>query len=237
VWASTLQLTVPVGGSTTPAFLYKDTKAGSPAITAAASGLTSGTQSVTVSAAALASIAMAPVSATVSAGATQAFTATGADAYGNPVSIMAVAWSLSPASLGTLSASTGTSTVFTAAAIAGTGSVTATVGSVKGSAAVTVAAQAAVPGSPAQLTAATATSRGISLTWKPPASQGSSPVTGYRLYRGNAAGTETLLASVGNVLSYTDTSARSGAIFYYTLVAVNASGQSAVSNEAHARAH
>jgi hypothetical protein len=236
VWASTLQLTVPAGGSTTPAFLYKDTKAGSPTITAVASGLTSGTQSVTVSPAALASIAIAPVSATVSVGATQAFSATGADAYGNPVSITGATWSFSPASLGTLSASTGTSTVFTAAAAAGTGSVTATVGTVKGSAAVTVAAKATVPGSPAQLTAATAASRGISLTWKAPASQGSSPVTGYRVYRGNSAGAETLLTSVGNVLSYTDSSARSGAIFYYRLVAVNASGQSAMSTEASARA-
>jgi hypothetical protein len=236
VWASTLQLTVPAGSSTTPAFLYEDTKAGSPTITAAALGLTSGTQSVTVTAAALASIAMAPVSATVSAGATQAFTATGADAYGNPVSITGATWSLSPASLGTLSASTGTSTVFTAAATAATGSVTATVGSVTGSAAVTVAAQATVPGSPAQLTAATAASRGITLTWKAPVSPGSSPVTGYRVYRGSSPGAETLLTSVGNVLTYTDTSARTGAISYYKLVAVNAAGQSPPSTEASARA-
>jgi fibronectin type 3 domain-containing protein len=102
---------------------------------------------------------------------------------------------------------------------------------------VTVAAKATVPGIPVQLTAATATSRGISLTWKVPASQGSSPITAYRVYRGNSAGTETPLTSVGNVLSYTDSSARSGARFYYTLVAVNASGQSAMSNEANARAH
>jgi hypothetical protein len=236
VWASTLQLIVPAGGSTPPAFLYKDTTAGSPTISAAASGLTSGLQSVTVSPAALARIAMAPASATVSVGATQAFAATGADAYGNPVSITGAAWSSSPASLGTLSGSTGTSAVFTAAATAGTGSVTATVGAVTGSAAVTVAAKATVPGSPVGLTAATATSRGISLTWKAPASQGSSPVTGYRVYRGGSSGAETLLTPVGNVLSYSDTSARRGTVFYYKLVAVNASGQSALSAEASARA-
>ncbi len=105
-----------------------------------------------------------------------------------------------------------------------------------GSAAVTVAAQPTVPGSPAQLTAATAASRGIALTWRAPASSGGSPVTGYRVYRGTSSGAETLLTSLGTVLSYADTSARSGATYYYELVAVNAAGQSPVSNEASARA-
>jgi hypothetical protein len=44
-----------------------------------------------------------------------------------------------------------------------------------------------------------------------------------------------LLATVGNVLAYTDTSAPRGAISYYTVVAVNAAGQSPASGEASAR--
>ena len=69
-----------------------------------------------------------------------------------------------------------------------------------------------------------------------PAAPGSGPVTGYRVYRGTRAGAETLLTSIGNVLGYTDTSARSGTTYYYRLAAVNAAGQSALSNEASARA-
>jgi hypothetical protein len=189
-----------------------------------------------VNAGALASIALTPASATLSTGATQAFTATGADAYGNPVPIAGAAWTVAPASLGTLSASSGTSTVFTAAATAGSGSVSATVGGTQAGAVVTVAVKPVVPGAPTQPTAAPAASRGISLTWRAPASQGSSPVTDYRVYRGSRSGAETLLTTVGNVLAFTDTSARSGSTFFYRLVAVSAAGQSAMSAEVSARA-
>jgi hypothetical protein len=236
-WGSTLQLTVPAGAGTSPQFSFRDTKAGSPVLTASASGLGSGTQTETVNAGALASIAVAPASATVSAGATQVFTATGSDAYGNAVAIAGAAWTAGPAGLGALSTSIGASTTFTAAALAGSGNVTASVGAVSGSAAVTVAPKAAVPpGSPTQLVAVTAAARGVSLTWRAPASQGSGPITSYRVYRGTRSGGETLLATVGNVLSYADTSAPRGALSYYTVVAVNAAGQSPASNEAGARA-
>ena len=236
VWASTLQLTVPAGGTTSPPFSYKDTKAGNPILTAAATGLLSGTQTEVVSPGALASIAVAPTTATVTAGATQAFAATGADAYGNAVAIAGTVWSTSPASLGALSPSTGASTTFTAAATPGSGTVTATVGTVRGTSSVTVAAKPAVPGSPSQLVAATAATRGISLTWKAPATQGSSPITSYRIYRGSSSGAETFLTTVGNVASYSDTTARSGAISYYRVTAVSAAGESAMSAEASARA-
>jgi titin len=56
------------------------------------------------------------------------------------------------------------------------------------------------------------------------------------VYRGTRAGAETLLTSIGTALSYTDTSARSGTTYYYRLAAVNATGESALSNEAAARA-
>ena len=154
---------------------------------------------------------------------------------GNPVPVADAAWVSQPASLGALSATAGASTVLTAAATPATGSVTATVGAAVGSAAVTVAAPASAPGSPVQLTAATAASRGVSLAGRR-RPQGQQRGDGYRVYRGSSSGAETLLASVGNVLAYTDTSARRGATYYYEVVAVNAAGRSAVSNEASARA-
>ena len=187
VWASTLQVTVPAGATTSPAFFYRDTRAGSPLLTAAATGLVSGSQSEVVNPGALASIAVAPNAATVTVGATQTFSATGADAYGNAVPIAGAAWSVSPASLGALAPGSGASAAFTAAA-PGSGSVTATVGTVTGSAAVTVAAGPAIPGSPTQLVAATAATRGVTLTWRAPAYQGNSPITSYRIYRGSQVG-------------------------------------------------
>ena len=235
-WAPTLRLVVPAGSSAAPPFLYSDTIAGSPVITAAATGLTSGTQTVTVTPATLASIAVTPSAATVAPGGTQVFAAAGADAYGNPVALSGTTWSLSPASLGALSGSAGPSSLFLAGAAAGSGSVSATAGGVTASAAVTVSAAPSVPGSPSQLVAAPARTRGVTLGWSAPAAPGSSAVTGYRVYRGTRAGAETLLTSIGTGLSYTDTSARSGTTYYYRLAAVNATGESALSNEAAARA-
>jgi hypothetical protein len=235
VWTSTLALTIPAGAATSSTFYYEDTRAGSPVLTATASGVGSGTQTEAVNPAALAGLSLTPTSVTVGTGGTQAFTATGADAYGNAVSTAGTAWAVSPSSLGTMSPVAGSSAVFTATPSPGSGIVTATVGTITGSAAVTVAAKATVPGSPIQLIAATS-SRGVSLAWKSPASQGSSPITSYRVYRGSSSGTETLLATVGTALTYTDTSARRGATSYYTVAAINAAGQSPMSAEASARA-
>src|SRR3954471_15980618 len=71
----------------------------------------------------------------------------------------------------------------------------------------------------------------VSLTWKPPASDGGRAITGYRLYRGISSGAETLLASVGNVTSYADTTAANGTRYFYRAVAVNSVGAGAQSNE------
>ena len=235
-WTPTLQVTVPAGASTSPAFSYRDTKAGSAIITATATGIGSGTQTEVVSPAALAAVTVAPAAATVVAGATQAFTATGADAYGNAVPASGATWTVSPAGLGTLAPGSGHLHALHGGPSAGSGSASATVGTVSGSAALTVSAKATVPGSPVQFTAATAASRGIALAWKAPVSQGSSPITGYRLYRGSHSGAETLLATLGNVLAYTDSSAPRGAVSYYRVAAVNAAGQSPMSAEGSARA-
>ena len=235
-WTSMLSLTIPAGSSTSPSFYYEDTRAGSPVLTASASGPGSGTQTETVNPAPLASVTVSPSSASVTAGGAQAFAATGADAYGNAVSVAGASWSVSPAGLGTVSPTSGSSTSFTAGPTTGSGSVIATVGSIPGSASVTVIAPATVPGAPTGLAATTAASKGVSLSWAPPASDGGSPITGYRIYRGKTSGAETLLVSVGNVMSYTDTPAKRGVTYFYTVTAVNAVGEGPASNEASARA-
>ena len=74
----------------------------------------------------------------------------------------------------------------------------------------------------------------VTLTWAAPSSDGGSAITGYRIYRGTSGGSETLLASVGNTSSYTDTGLTAGQAYYYEVAAVNAAGEGAMSSEASA---
>jgi hypothetical protein len=127
-WAATLS--VPAGSS----FFYSDTKAGSATITASGPGVTSAAQTETVVAAALAKLTVTPSSSALVTGASQAFAAAGADAYGNAVAVTPT-WSTTAP--GSLSGST-----FTAAG-PGSGTVTATSGSVAAAASVTVTAPTA----------------------------------------------------------------------------------------------
>jgi hypothetical protein len=96
-----------------------------------------------------ATLSVSPSSASLPAGAQQVFTASAADAYGNSVSTAAATWSVQPATLGTLSPVSGSSTTFTAAA-PGSGSVVVTVGGISASAPVTVAAGAPLSNPPNQ---------------------------------------------------------------------------------------
>jgi fibronectin type 3 domain-containing protein len=93
---------------------------------------------------------------------------------------------------------------------------------------------ASVPTAPRNFTAAPAKPRGISVGWNPPSSDGGSAIIGYRIFRGTAAGAEILLADVGNVTSYQDTSATRGVTYYYYAVAVNTIGAGPPSAEASA---
>src|SRR3989440_149570 len=90
------------------------------------------------------------------------------------------------------------------------------------------------PPSAPQNLAATGGNAQVTLTWKAPASDGGSPVTNYKIYRGVAPGSETLLTTVGNVLTYTDSAATNGVTYYYQVSAVNSPGEGAKSNEASA---
>lgn len=90
------------------------------------------------------------------------------------------------------------------------------------------------PGAPV-LSATTANGKGVRLSWSVPAS-GSSPITGYRVYRSTAPGAETFLVAVGNVTSYKDTATKRGTTYYYSVAAVSAVGEGPLSNEASAPA-
>ncbi|MBI4728403.1 MAG: fibronectin type III domain-containing protein [Acidobacteria bacterium] len=73
----------------------------------------------------------------------------------------------------------------------------------------------------------------ISLSWTAPSS-GGTPITGYRLYRGTAPGSETLLATLGVMTTYTDVGLPNGATRHYKVAAVNLAGEGPASNEASA---
>jgi fibronectin type 3 domain-containing protein len=64
---------------------------------------------------------------------------------------------------------------------------------------------------------------GILVSWTAPTSTGTGPITAYRIYRGSASGAATYLATVGNVLSFTDTAVSNGGLYYYQVAAVNVS--------------
>ncbi len=97
----------------------------------------------------------------------------------------------------------------------------------------TPAVTPAVPSAP-QNPAASAGNALVTLTWSAPASTGSSAVTNYKVYRGTTSGSETVLATVGNVLTYADSTVTNGVTYYYEVSAVNTAGEGPKSTEVHA---
>ncbi len=77
------------------------------------------------------------------------------------------------------------------------------------------------PSPPLNLTASPGNAR-VVLTWSPPAWDGGSPITGYRVYRGTLPGAETARADVGLGLTYADTAVVNGGTYYYQVAAMNA---------------
>ncbi len=90
-----------------------------------------------------------------------------------------------------------------------------------------------VPAAPMSLSAV-GSGGAILLYWSPAASDGGSPVTSYRVYRGTSSGGEIYLFVVGNVTSAVDSSVARGTTYYYAVAAVNAAGEGAHSSEASA---
>jgi fibronectin type 3 domain-containing protein len=73
----------------------------------------------------------------------------------------------------------------------------------------------------------------VQLSWTVP-SAGSSPITGYRIYRSTSPGTEVFYANVGTGTTVRDTGTTRGVRYYYRLSAVSAAGEGPLSNEASA---
>ncbi len=90
------------------------------------------------------------------------------------------------------------------------------------------------PPSAPQNLAATGGNGVVALTWQAPSSDGGSPVTNYRLYRGIIAGGEAFLFETGNVVAYSDTGVANGQTYYYVVRARNGVGEGSSSNEASA---
>ena len=91
-----------------------------------------------------------------------------------------------------------------------------------------------MPGVPTGLTATPSNAR-VVLAWVAPASNGGSAITGYRVYRSTASGSETLLATLAVVTGYTDTAVTNGTTYFYQVTARNAVGEGSRSTEASAK--
>lgn len=81
------------------------------------------------------------------------------------------------------------------------------------------------PSPPLDLQASAGTGQ-VVLTWLPPATDGGSPIAGYRIYRGTASVTLSLLAEASAALAYTDTAVMGGVTYHYAVSAMNSVGES-----------
>jgi hypothetical protein len=88
-----------------------------------------------------------------------------------------------------------------------------------------------VPPGPPTLNAPTAGNGSVSLSWSAPSSNGGATITDYAVYRSTTAGGETLLATTGGALTYSDTAVSNGTTYYYQVAAINSAGTGALSNE------
>jgi hypothetical protein len=82
-----------------------------------------------------------------------------------------------------------------------------------------------VPAAPAAPILAPANGKGVNVSWSPPADNGGSAITGYKVYRGTSSTSLSVVASLGNVTSFKDTSTTRGLSYFYAVSAVNAAGE------------
>jgi len=92
---------------------------------------------------------------------------------------------------------------------------------------------ATAPLAPLNLTA-TVGNLQVTLTWSAPATNGGSPVTNYKIYRGTSQSNLTLIIILGNVLNYTNTGLINGQTYYFKVSAVNSIGESVLTDAATA---
>ncbi|MEM3396043.1 MAG: fibronectin type III domain-containing protein [Thermoplasmata archaeon] len=77
----------------------------------------------------------------------------------------------------------------------------------------------------------TATYAKVSLVWDPPADDGGTPITNYKIYKGNTSGNETLLATIANITHYTDNTVAIWTEYFYQVSAINSAGEGVRSDE------
>ncbi len=77
----------------------------------------------------------------------------------------------------------------------------------------------------------------VNLTLQGPASDGGSPITEYKIYRGTSPGGEIPVNSVHPIPNYIDYSVTCQTTYYYKASALNAAGEGPLSNEASATAY
>lgn len=87
------------------------------------------------------------------------------------------------------------------------------------------------PSAPTNLSS-NAGNNAVGLVWSAPPAP--NQPTGYKIYRGTSAGSETLLATIGNVLNYTDNTAVNGTTYFYKVAGTNSGGDGPQSNEVSA---
>ena len=129
-WASGTNSVATISNTAGSQGLASALATGTTAITAALGGITSPSYTLTVTAAALTSIAVSPTNPTVAKGLTQQFTATGTYSDGSTANLTSqVTWASATASVATISNAVGTQGLATALAT-GTTVITATLGGV-----------------------------------------------------------------------------------------------------------
>lgn len=71
----------------------------------------------------------------------------------------------------------------------------------------------------------------VELVWEAPMADGGSPITNYKVYRGDSSGALALWTTLGNVLTYLDFEVVNGQTYYYAISAVNSVGEGPQSAE------
>jgi hypothetical protein len=138
-WAPALSVSIPTNADAV--VHYRDTRAGTPTLTASAAGSLSGSQTMTVTAGPAAKVTVTPVSGKVRARGKRTFAASARDAYGNAAS-GAFDWRVVPARLGKIRRAGATKAMFSAQRVIRRGRVVARV--VSGGRTVTGSARVAV---------------------------------------------------------------------------------------------
>jgi hypothetical protein len=170
------------------------------------------------------SISVSPGSASLAPLSTQPFTASQLDQFGIAMSSQpSFTWSVDAGADGGSISSTG---LYTAPSTTGTDTVRAAAGSMSGTATVTVAT---TPSPPTNLSATAVSRTQVNLSWL----ESSGDVTGFKIQRSTNGGSSwTLIATIGDVLSYSDTTVHRRTTYEYRVAAYNGAGISGRSNVA-----